>query len=418
MLPVMISVYIDKDNNIDDDNNKRQKHNTHRQQILHQRHNNQLSRLNNKEANEVQITFINYSRLYCICVIDIVNSTKITSEIIGSGKIREYYSTFLNTMGSIIKNHNGKVIKNAGDCLIYYFPKTVNGSNKSAFKDVIDCGLAMIGANSIINSSLNENDLPSISYRISGNYGIVEIATSPNSSSADLFGPTLNICSKINRLASPNEMVIHKDLFEVLNTSLENEEYRFKEIQCDHDEYRDYSGSVYSVHRIENSTENTDDDNNKRQKHNTTHQQQILHQQPQQQRQQKNKQNQANSSYNILLIDDDTDILFTFAAVIEDEGYHLKSFNNPYEALSHFSQMDPYHYDLVITDIRMPGMNGIQLYSKLKVMNPEIKILFLSALDAIEELLSIFPDLKVSEIFRKPIEPRDLISKAAAILRM
>ena len=37
-------------------------------------------------------------------------------------------------------------------------------------------------------------------------------------------------------------------------------------------------------------------------------------------------------------------------------------------------------------DIRMPGINGIQLYSKLKVMNPDIKVLFLSALDAVEEL--------------------------------
>ena len=80
--------------------------------------------------------------------------------------------------------------------------------------------------------------------------------------------------------------------------------------------------------------------------------------------------------------------------------------------------MDPYYYDLVITDIRMPGMNGIQLYSKLKVMNPEIKVLFLSALDAVEELLSIFPDIKVSEIFRKPVEPRELISKASAILKL
>jgi len=118
------------------------------------------------------------------------------------------------------------------------------------------------------------------------------------------------------------------------------------------------------------------------------------------------------------LIDDDTDILFTFTAVIEGEGYHLKSFNNPFEALNHFSQTDPYYYDLVITDIRMPGINGIQLYSKLKVMNPDVKVLFLSALDAVEELLSIFPDIKISEIIRKPIEPRILLSKASAILKM
>jgi len=393
------------------------------------RQNAQLLKLENIKINEEQITFINYTHRYCVCVIDIVDSTKNTSKIEGSEKIREFYSIFLNTMASIIKTHNGKVIKNAGDCLIYYFPKTVDGSNESAFRDVIDCGAAMIDANAIINSRLNKNGLPSISYRISGNYGIMELAMSLNSNNVDLFGPTLNICSKINHLAPSNGMVIYKDLYDMLNENLDNEEYLFKEIQCNSGdkEYSKYSDLVYLVHRIENPSESENDgSDNKAQKHNTQRQQLLQHQkllqqqqqQQPQQRQQKNELNQSNSSYNILLIDDDADILFTFTAVIEGEGYHLKSFNNPYEALNHFSQVDPYYYDLVIMDIRMPGMNGIQLYSKLKVMNPEIKVLFLSALDAVEELLSIFPDIKINEIIRKPIEPRHLISKASAILKM
>jgi len=385
------------------------------------RQNTQILKLENIKINEEQITFINYTHRYCVCVIDVVDSTKNTNKIDGSEKIREFYSVFLNTMASIIKTHNGKVIKNAGDCLIYYFPKTVDGSNESAFRDVIDCGLAMIDANSIINSRLNKNGLPSISYRISGNYGIMELAMSLNSNGVDLFGPTLNICSKINHLAPPNGMVIYKDLYDILNENLEKEGYFFKEIQCNNDdEYSKYSDLVYLVHRIENPTEreNGGGTDSKTQKQNTQHQPVLKQHQNKQQRQQKNEQNQSNSSYNILLIDDDADILFTFTAVIEGEGYHLKSFNNPHEALGHFSQTDPYYYDLVIMDIRMPGMNGIQLYSKLKVMNPDIKVLFLSALDAVEELLSIFPDIKINEIIRKPIEPRNLISKASAILKM
>jgi len=388
------------------------------------RQNAQILKLENIKINEEQITFINYTHRYCVCVIDIVDSTKNTSKIDGSEKIREFYSIFLNTMASIIKTHNGKVIKNAGDCLIYYFPKTVDGSNESAFKDVVDCGVAMIDANSIINSRLNKNGLPSISYRISGNYGTMELAISLNSNGVDLFGPTLNICSKINHLAPPNGMVIYKDLYDILNENLENEGYLFKEIQWDNDdEYSRYSNLVYLVQYIENPTEmENGGSDSKTQKHNTQHQQLLQQHQKNlrqpQQRQQKNELNQSNSSYNILLIDDDADILFTFTAVIEREGYHLKSFNNPYDALNHFSQTDPYYYDLVIMDIRMPGMNGIQLYSKLKVMNPDIKVLFLSALDAVEELLSIFPDIKINEIVRKPIEPRNLISKASAILKM
>jgi CheY-like chemotaxis protein/class 3 adenylate cyclase len=380
--------------------------------------NTQVLKVENIQINENQVTFINYTHRYCVCVIDIVDSTKTTSRIDGSEKIRDFYSIFLNTMASIIKTHNGKVIKNAGDCLIYYFPKTVDGSNESAFKDVIDCGVAMIDSNPTINSRLNENHLPPIKYRISGNYGVMELAMSLNSNNVDLFGPTLNICSKINHLAPPNGMVIYRDLYDILTEKIKNEEYLFKEIQCNNndDEYCKYSDLVYVVHRIEKQTESKNVGSVIKTQKLKTHQQQLL-QQPQQ-RQQKNQLHQANSSYNILLIDDDTDILFTFTAVIEGEGYHLKSFNNPFEALNHFSQVDPYYYDLVIMDIRMPGMNGIQLYSKLKVMNPDIKVLFLSALDAVEELLSIFPDIKINEIIRKPIEPRNLISKASAIIKM
>ena len=60
--------------------------------------------------------------------------------------------------------------------LLFYFPKTVNLSKMSSFQDVLDCGLAMIEANSPLNVDLSENDLPPINYRISANYGKVELA--------------------------------------------------------------------------------------------------------------------------------------------------------------------------------------------------------------------------------------------------
>jgi CheY-like chemotaxis protein len=368
--------------------------------------------------NEEQITFINYTHQYCVCIIDIVNSTTKTQMIASSEKIRQYYSIFLNTMASIIKYNNGKVIKNAGDCLIYYFPKTVDTIiNKSSIQDVLDCGLAMIEANSVLNAKLNKNGLPSIDYRISGNYGKVELATSSNSNSVDLFGPTVNICSKINHLSLSNEMVIYKDLYDVIKETPFFKEYSFKEINTskinldDKDNKYNYKNDndlsalvypVYSVHRTSNQIQQTEMQDKKRQ--NNVEQKQI-------------KQKQDNSKYNILLIDDDKDILFTFTSIIEGEGYKTISFSDPQKALNHFSQMSPYHYDLIVMDIRMPGINGIQLYSKLKVMNPDIKVLFLSALDAVEELLSIFSDINPSEIIRKPIEPQVLLAKVNTILK-
>ena len=145
----------------------------------------------------------------CVCFVDIVDSTKNTCDINGSDKIQRYYSIFLNTMSSIIKNHNGKVIKNSGDGLLYYFPKTVDSKNELAFQDVLDCGLAtMIEANKSINQNLTQKGLSSICYRISANYGKVELAISENSHNVDLFGPPVNICSKINHLASSNEIIV------------------------------------------------------------------------------------------------------------------------------------------------------------------------------------------------------------------
>ncbi len=361
---------------------------------------------NNNNYKDNQITFFNYAQQYCICIIDIIDSTKNTPQLLdGSNKIRNYYSIFLNTMASIIKNFNGKVIKNAGDCLIYYFPKTVDlDINKDALQDVLDCGLAMTNANPTLMDSLKKNDLPSINYRISANYGKLEMATSLNSHSVDLFGPTINICSKINHLALPNEMVIYKDLYDLISKTSFFDDYCFKLINNSNNKYdkNEILYNIYSVQRCNNPEHQKEIEFKKRQN-------QIQYK--------KNMINKSNSSFNILLIDDDADILFTFKTMIESEDYKTISFSDPTKALEHFSQVTPYHYDLIIMDIRMPGLNGIQLYSKLKIMNPDIKVLFLSALDAVEEILSLFPELSSNEIVKKPIDFNEFLFKIDKILK-
>lgn len=362
----------------------------------------------NYDYKDNQITFINCThRYYCICIIDIIDSTKITQQLLAdSNKIRNYYSIFLNTMASIINNYNGKVIKNAGDCLIYYFPKTVDrDTNKDAFQDVLDCGLAMIDANTDLNNNLKKNELPTINYRISANYGKLEMATSLNSNSVDLFGPTINICSKINHLALSNGMVIYKDLYDVIDKASFFDDYCFKLINNNDNNYfkNETFCNIYSVQRCNNNPE---------------HQKEIEFKKKQNQiKLKKNRLCQSNSSFKILLIDDDADILFTFKTIIESEKFKTNSFSDSRKALEHFSQVTPYHYDLIIMDIRMPGLNGIQLYSKMKIMNPDIKVLFLSALDAVEELLSIFPDLSPKEIVKKPIDFNEFLFKIDKILK-
>lgn len=366
-----------------------------------------LSVTNEDSLQDNQITFVNFSNNYCVCMIDIIDSTSNTYDILESKKIKQYYSVFLNTMTSIIIRHGGKVIKNAGDNLLYYFPSTMNESNYLDFQDVIECGLSMIDAKDQVDLLLNLNGLPPINYRISASYGKVELAIGANSHSVDIFGTPVNICSKINHLASSNQMIIHRDLYQVMKEMPYFDDYVFEEL--DHKKsVNDYSDNnrneytTYSVHRFEDINKQKEIESK------------ILELHAERKR---INQNKNNTSFNILLIDDDKDILFTYSAIIKSQGFTITSFSNPYEALNDFSTTNPYLYDLVIMDIRMPGINGIKLYSKFKVMNPNVKILFVSALDAVGELLSLFPEIKDSDILRKPVESQQLLEKINIIIR-
>jgi len=355
-------------------------------------------------SNENEITFTKYSHSYCICIISIVDFTQNTDKLQNPVDLRKYYSIFYNTMTSIIIHHSGKVIKNVDDGLLFYFPKTVNFSKPSSFQDVLDCGLAMIQANSTLNSNLHENGLPSIIYRISANYGLVELATSTNSNGVDLFGPTVNICSKINHLSLPNQMVIYKDLYDVIEKTSFFKDYVFKKISESevHNEESKYPFSVYSINKIYNANREIEIDNKKIQEH--IKKKQI-------------KQNQLNSSFNILLIDDDEDIIFTFESILKNEGYNVTSYSDSNKALDHLSSLDPYYYDLIVLDIRMPGFNGFQVYKQIKVLNADTRVLFLSALDVAEEIMIVCPGTNPSDIIRKPIKPDNLISKIESMLR-
>ncbi|MGA8081073.1 MAG: hypothetical protein WB988_04360 [Candidatus Nitrosopolaris sp.] len=110
---------------------------------------------------EREILFSGLGEDYCIGFIDMMNSTKIASGLAGT-EISRYYSIFLNAMATIVNNFGAKIIKNAGDALIYYFPKTSDIHNKVAFKDVLECGITMMAAHRSINSKMQSERLPSI----------------------------------------------------------------------------------------------------------------------------------------------------------------------------------------------------------------------------------------------------------------
>ena len=362
-----------------------------------------------------EIRFLPHSQNYCVCFVDLVNSTKITAEISDQRKIGQYYSIFINTMAVLVKHYGAKIVKNVGDALIFYFPGTLDARNETAFQNVLECLTTMLVARNIINAKLRSENLPSVSYRISADYGKVEVATSTSSKSEDLFGSTMNICAKINSMAEPNGIVMGEALHQIIRSFSFADEYQFKELQ------RRYSigfSERYPVYCVfSNNISKTDIGRIKslfRSRESAISNDLQINEQSQVMK----PQQRQKYSYNILVVDDEPDTAFTYKTLLSAEGYDVQVFTDPQEALKHFVQRpDPSsHYQLVLLDIRMPRLNGLQLFYRIKAVSPNTKIVFCSALDIAEELTSILPGISYHHIIKKPMRREDFISKINAVI--
>jgi two-component system response regulator ChvI len=353
-----------------------------------------------EKDNEIEVSFTNNSENYCVTVVDIVGSTSIVSAISSSEKTRKFYSIFINAMANILRKYDARVIKTVGDGIISFFPKTKDTTNTSAFKDVLECCFTQIAESPNINKMLQEEKLPSIGYRISADYGRVEIATSGSLDIDDLFGSTVNFCSKINVRASWNGIVIGSDLYRIIRSIPQLEKScRFEELSGYYSGVGKYSYPIYSLSKrsqpvnVLNSTTQQED--------------QVRKYVPE-------KHRNAPKISNILLIDDERDDLFVLEKFLTREGYGVKSFSNSREALEHFSRTNPSFYDLIISDIRMQEINGLELYLSLKAIKNDVKILFASCIELAEEILSVMPGVKREHLIRKPVEQEvfiDLVKK-------
>jgi two-component system, OmpR family, response regulator ChvI len=358
-----------------------------------------------------QLPFSGDTQRCCVSFVDMVHSTEIIAQISNPARIRRYYSTFINTIAAIAKRFSAKIIKNTGDCLIYYFPRTFDYSNSYAFKDVIECGLTMMEASSSINMASNKDKLPAINYRISADYGIVQMTRSISSTANDLFGPVISLCGKMNSMASPNGMVIGANLHRIIKKYYPNE-YNFEQLKRS---YFIETAETYHVYGL----------NKKNSNFNVLHHDiQLSHVDTSAKFQSFKKphfspvgqQRSKEQPRNILLVDDEPDALFTYKTFLASEGFNVDAFTLPEEALDTFAKRTPSHYSLVIVDIRMPRLNGLQLYRRLKTMSMSVKVLFVSALDAAAELVSILPNANDIRVIKKPADQEHFMSAVKALL--
>jgi len=115
---------------------------------------------------------------------------------------------------------------------------------------------------------------------------------------------------------------------------------------------------------------------------------------------------------NIALVDDDKNILASVSMLLEQEGYHVRTFADGASALTALSATPP---DLAILDIKMPRMDGLELLRRLR-QNGDLPVIFLTSKDEeIDELMGL--NAGADDYIRKPFSQRLLLERVKAVLR-
>jgi DNA-binding response OmpR family regulator len=121
----------------------------------------------------------------------------------------------------------------------------------------------------------------------------------------------------------------------------------------------------------------------------------------------------------VFVVDDEADIGLALKLVLEAHGFSVDAFTDPTIALNSF---DPQLYDILILDIKMPTMNGFELYSKIKskCSSFNLKTLFLTALKDLENYGNykdnVSPKIKERHFIQKPVSNSDLLKQVYSMV--
>jgi two-component system, OmpR family, response regulator ChvI len=116
----------------------------------------------------------------------------------------------------------------------------------------------------------------------------------------------------------------------------------------------------------------------------------------------------------IAVVDDETDIAEVLKRGLEQNGFSVDAFTDPEIALMKFK---PSTYDLMIIDIRMPKLNGFDLYRELRKKDSKVKVVFLTAFEIYyEEFRKMFPTIDVRAFVRKPVSISALVGQVKSTL--
>ena len=113
-------------------------------------------------------------------------------------------------------------------------------------------------------------------------------------------------------------------------------------------------------------------------------------------------------SSSILVLDDELDITSFIKSALHRTKHTVFTFTDPVLALEHF-KLNSNNYGLVISDIRMPGMNGFEFVKKVKEINSAVKIFLMSAFEIKDiEFSKVLPNPRLDGFIQKPISLKQL----------
>lgn len=117
---------------------------------------------------------------------------------------------------------------------------------------------------------------------------------------------------------------------------------------------------------------------------------------------------QENKPSSILVVDDEADIVDVFKQALQQYSFDVSGYTDPLQALEHFRNY-PNHYFLVISDIRMPKMNGFEFVKMVKGIKPEVKVFLMTAFEINQaEFRRVLASIKIDEFIQKPIPLKKL----------
>ena len=118
----------------------------------------------------------------------------------------------------------------------------------------------------------------------------------------------------------------------------------------------------------------------------------------------------------LLIVDDDYDIVQVLKMGLLKNGFLVEAFTHPEDALQSFKS-DAESYCLVLSDIRMPSISGIQLSKKVKEINPNVKVVLMTAFEIRDtEFSKVFPSTQVDGFIQKPIGIKELTDKILSVI--